>query len=85
MTLINFNSEHLYVDGISFNIQNLNINIDPNKIALNLSKHFNSYILLNDRSIILFHDPKKKYKWWPIIPLSLINGYRIYEKHSFSN
>ena len=62
MTLINFNSEHLYVDGISFNIQNLNINIDPNKIALNLSKHFNSYILLNDRSIILFHDPKKKYK-----------------------
>ena len=58
MKLLTFDSQHLDVDWISFNIHGLT---DPKIIASNLSKYFTSHILTDDIPSIGFHD-KKKYK-----------------------
>lgn len=59
MKLLNFQSENLVVDWISFNIQGLT---DPRRIANGLSKHFTPNVLMNGEPIIGYHNFKKKYK-----------------------
>jgi len=59
MSVIDFDSENLVVDWISFNIQGLT---DPRTIAYGLSKHFTSHVLIDDEPKIGFHGFKKKYK-----------------------
>ena len=45
MKLLNFQSQNVVVDWISFNIQGLP---DPLIIARRLSKHFTSHVLMDD-------------------------------------
>ena len=59
MKLLNFQSQNVVVDWISFNIQGLT---DPLIIARRLSKHFTPYVLMDDVPSIGFHGLKKKYK-----------------------
>ena len=59
MKLLNFQSQNVVVDWISFNIQGLP---DPIMIACRLSKHFTSHVLMDDVPSIGFHGFKKKYK-----------------------
>ena len=49
MKLLNFESQNLMVDWISFNIQGLP---DTETIASGLSKHFTPYVQINGESII---------------------------------
>ena len=59
MKLLNFQSQNVVVDWISFNIQGLT---DPLIIARRLSKHFTPHVLMDDVPSIGFHGLKKKYK-----------------------
>ena len=59
MKLLTFDSQHLDVDWISFNIQGLT---DFRTIASNLSKYFTPHILMDNVLSISFHGFKKKYK-----------------------
>ncbi len=59
MKLLNFQSENLVVDWISFNIQGL---ADPLTIASDLSKHFTPHVLIDDVPKIGYHGLKKKHK-----------------------
>ena len=59
MKLLNFQSENLVVDWISFNIQGLT---DPRRIANGLAKHFTPHVLMNGEPTIAYHNFKKKYK-----------------------
>ena len=59
MKLLTFDSQHLDVDWISFNIQGLT---DPKTIASNLSKQLTLRVLIDDESKIGFHGFKKNYK-----------------------
>jgi hypothetical protein len=55
MTILNFDSENLVVDWISFNIQGLT---DPQIIARRLFSRFNSFITVDDQDRIRFSDPR---------------------------
>ena len=57
--MINFDSENLKVDWISFNLENL---MDPGIIAHRLLKYFTPHLLIDDVPSIGFHGLKKKYK-----------------------
>ena len=57
--IINFKSESLVVDWISFNIQGLP---DPGTIAYGLSKHFTLHVLIDGEPKMLYYGFKKKYK-----------------------
>ena len=59
MELLNFQSENLVVDWISFNIQGLP---DPETIAYSLSKHFTPHVIIDDKLNMSYHGFKKKYK-----------------------
>jgi len=59
MSVINFDSENLKVDWISFNLKGL---MDPRIIAGRLSKYFNPYVLIDDEPGIGFHGFRKRYK-----------------------
>ena len=59
MKLLNFQSENLVVDWISFNIQGLP---DPRRIADGLSKHFTPHVLMDDVPRIGYYGLNKKYK-----------------------
>lgn len=56
MELLTFDSQHLDVDWVSFNLQGLT---DPKTIASNLSKYFTPHILVDNVPIIGFHGLKK--------------------------
>lgn len=58
MTILNFDSENLVVDWISFNIQGLT---DPRIIARRLFSRFNSFITVDDQHRIRFSDPRNNY------------------------
>ena len=57
--MINFKSENLVVDWISFNIQGLP---DPGTIASSLSKHFTPHVIMDGKPNMSYHGFKKKYK-----------------------
>ena len=59
MKFLNFESQNLVVDWISFNIEGLP---DPRTIADGLSKHFIPHILIDGKPSMSFHGFKKKYK-----------------------
>ena len=59
MKLLNFQSQNVVVDWISFNIQGLP---DSLIIARRLSKHFTPHVLMDDVPSIGFHGFKKTYK-----------------------
>ena len=59
MQSLNFQSQNLVVDWISFNIQGLT---DPRIIASGLSKHFTPHILIDGEPYVSYHGSKKKYK-----------------------
>ena len=59
MKLLTFDSQHLDVDWISFNIQGLT---DPKTIASNLSKYFTPHVIMDDVLSIGFHGFKKSIK-----------------------
>jgi hypothetical protein len=59
MKSLNFQSQNLVVDWISFNIQGLT---DPQIIASGLSKYFTPHILIDGESYVSYHGLKKKYK-----------------------
>ena len=59
MKLLNFDSENLALDWISFNLEGL---IDPKIIAYRLSKYFTPHVLIDDVPSIGLHGLKKKYK-----------------------
>lgn len=71
MKLFNFQSQNVVVDWISFNIQGLP---DPLIIALRLSKHFTSHVLMDDVPSIGFHGFKKTYK----VSIRQYTGYKGY-------
>ena len=58
MAQLNFNSENLMVDWISFNIEGL---IDSTRIANLLFFRFNASITMEDQSELQFYDRRKKY------------------------
>ena len=60
MKLLNFQSQNVVVDWISFNIQGLP---DPLIIACRLSKHFTSHVLMDDVPSIGFHGFKKSIRF----------------------
>ena len=60
MKLLTFDSHHLDVDWISFNIQGLT---DPKTIASNLSKYITPHILMDDVPSIGFHGLKKSIRF----------------------
>lgn len=57
--MINFKSENLVVDWISFNIQGLP---DPGTIASSLSKCFTPHVIMDGKPNMSYHGFKKKYK-----------------------
>lgn len=59
LKFLTFDSQHLDVDWISFNIQGLT---DPKTIASNLSKYVTLHVLIDDVLNIGFHSLKKRYK-----------------------
>ena len=59
MKFLNFESQNLVVDWISFNIEGLP---DPRTIASGLSKHFIPHIQIDGKPSMSFHGFKKKYK-----------------------
>ena len=59
MKPINFKSQNLVVDWISFNIQGLP---DPGTIASSFSKHFTPHVLIDGEPNMSYHGFKKKYK-----------------------
>jgi hypothetical protein len=61
MKSLNFQSQNLVVDWISFNIQGLT---DPRmlNVETGLSKHFTPHILIDGESYVSYHGLKKKYK-----------------------
>ncbi len=59
MQSLDFDSENLVVDWISFNLEGL---MDPGIIAHRLSKHFTPHVLIDNEPKIGFHGLKKKYK-----------------------
>ena len=59
MKLLNFESQNLVVDWISFNIQGLP---DPITIASGLSKHFTPHVLIAGEPTMSYHGFKKKSK-----------------------
>ncbi|MFT6843341.1 MAG: hypothetical protein ACJASR_002117 [Psychroserpens sp.] len=56
MKSLNFQSQNLVVDWISFNIQGLT---DPQIIASGLSKHFTAHILIDGEPYVSYHGLKK--------------------------
>ena len=58
MGLLNFESENLVVDWISFNLEGL---IDPKRISSLLISHFNASITMEDQSKLRFSDRRNKY------------------------
>jgi len=58
MSVINFDSENLVVDWISFNLEGLT---DPKKIACRLFYRFNASITLDDQSKMRFSDRRNRY------------------------
>ena len=63
MKLLNFQSQNVFVDWISFNIQGLP---DPLIIARRLSKHFTSHVLMDYVPSIGFHGFKKSIRFLSI-------------------
>ena len=59
MSMINFNSENLKIDWISFNIKGL---VDPRKIANRLSNYFTPHITIDNKPETEFHGLRKSYK-----------------------
>ena len=59
MKFLTFDSQHLDVDWLSFNIQGLT---EPKTIASNLSKYFTPHVLIDDVPSIGFRGFKKRYK-----------------------
>ena len=59
MKLLNFQSENLVVDWISFNLEGL---MDPRIIGNRLSKYFTPQVLIDDVPKIGYHGLKKKHK-----------------------
>ena len=57
--MLNFDSENLKVDWISFNLEGL---MDPRIIAGRLSKYFTPHILIDDELGIGFYGLQKRYK-----------------------
>ena len=72
MELLTFDSQHLDVDWVSFNLQGL---ADPKTIASNLSKYFTPHILVDDVPIIGFQGLKKNYK----VSIRQYRGSKIFE------
>ena len=58
MSVINFDSENLVVDWISFNLEGLT---DPKRIADRLFSRFNVFITMDDQSKIGFSDHRNRY------------------------
>lgn len=56
---MDFDLEHLKVDWLSFNIAGLH---NPHIIASSLSKYFRTHILVDDKSIFIPQNLKKKSK-----------------------
>ena len=56
---MDFDSEHLKVDWLSFNIAGSH---NPHTIASSLSKYFRTHILVDDKSILIPQNLKKKSK-----------------------
>ena len=61
MTNINFDSENLVMDWISFNIQGLTGETDIKRIARHLSSRFTPLIIMNDESRIGYSGLRNKY------------------------
>ena len=59
MKSLNFDSENLALDWISFNLEGL---MDPRIIADRFSKHFTPHVLIDDVPRIGYHGLNKKYK-----------------------
>ena len=59
MKLLNFESQNLMIDWISFNIQGLP---NPGTIASGLSKHFTPHVLIYGEPHMSYHGFQKKYK-----------------------
>jgi hypothetical protein len=59
MKLLNFESQNLVVDWISFTIQGLP---DPGTIASGLSKHFSPHVLIDGEPNMSYHGFEKKHK-----------------------
>ena len=59
MKVLNFQSENLVVDWISFNLEGL---VDPRIIANHLLKYFTPEVRVNDVPMIGYHGLKKKHK-----------------------
>jgi len=57
--MLSFDSENLIVDWISFNLKGTS---NPQLIAQRLSKHFNPYVIVDNKTSISFHGLKKNYK-----------------------
>ena len=88
MKLLNFQSQNVVVNWISFNTQGLP---DPLMIAHHLSKHFTPHVLIDDVPSIGFHGYKKKYTvsirqytgykgYWVVIKISNLAIKIIYRK-----
>ena len=58
MQSLNFDSENLVVDWISFNLEGLT---DPKRIACRLFSRFNASITMYDQSNIRFSDRRNRY------------------------
>ena len=56
---MDFDSEHLKVDWLSFNVAGSH---NPHTIASSLSKYFRTHILIDDKSILIPQNLKKKSK-----------------------
>ena len=59
MKLLNFESQNLMIDWISFNIKGLP---NPGTIASGLSKHFTPHVLIYGEPHMSYHGFQKKYK-----------------------
>jgi len=80
MKSLNFDSENLALDWISFNLEGL---INPRVIADRLSKHFTPHVLIDDVPWIGYHGLNKKYKVF-IRQYSGSKGYWVGAKVIFS-
>lgn len=61
MTCINFDSENLVVDRISFNIQGLTSKTGIKRIARRLSSHFTPLVIINNEFGIGYSGLRNKY------------------------
>jgi hypothetical protein len=62
MKLLNFQSENLVVDWVSFNIQGLTGEANLRRIAGHLSRYFTPSILMSNGSKIGYYGFRKKYR-----------------------